>query len=55
MKKIFTQRGLSPYEAPEAEVLSIEMELNILSGENTPNGGSTPDDLVEEDYSSIWG
>ena len=46
-------RGSAPYEAPEAEEIDVRIEECILSG--VTGNATTPEDLEEVDYSSIWG
>ena len=54
MKELFKRQGLTPYEAPETEVIETVFETGILILSNETDTSSVPD-LVEEDYSdSIW-
>ena len=41
----------SPYQTPETETINVSIEANIMSNKN----GSIKDDLIEHDYSGIWG
>ena len=49
-----TMRAARPYEAPEAEIFLLTMEDNIMSVVPSSKGGTTPNDLVEVDYTGIW-
>ncbi len=54
MKELFKRQGLTPYEAPETEVIETVFETGILILSNETDTSSVPD-LDEEDYSdSIW-
>ena len=50
-----TTQAVRPDEAPEAEIFLLTMEDNIMSVVPSSKGGTTPNDLVEEDYTGIWG
>ena len=54
MKELFKRQGLTPYEAPETEVIETVFETGFLVLSNETGTSSVPD-LGEEDYSdSIW-
>ena len=54
MEELFKRQGLTPYEAPETEVIETVFETGFLVLSNETGTSSVPD-LGEEDYSdSIW-